>query len=266
MFLVSPEETPYDLKWRMFRISVRVHPLFWLVAGILSFDWVRMGIPHLLVAVACIFLSILVHELGHVVVGRWFGSYGHIVLYGFGGLAIGSNNLERRWQRVLVLFAGPGAQFLLLVLVCLASYAAYGEWVPDVRAMLITLLRGESDIPAQLLFVTISTLYFVNLVWPILNLLPVWPLDGGQIAREWFTYFTPRNGVRFALHLSIGVSVLLALHALLSWQQGRTLLIPYITEPFHAIFFALFAVTGIQALQAEEYQRRSFDPWDHERW
>src|SRR5437867_10402517 len=97
------QETPYDLKWRMFGIHVRVHPLFWLVAAFLSWGWVQWGIQHILLSMACIFLSILIHELGHVVVGKCFGSHGHIVLWAMGGLAIGSTQLSSRWQRVAVL-------------------------------------------------------------------------------------------------------------------------------------------------------------------
>src|SRR5947207_2300389 len=85
------QETPFDLKWRMFGIHVRVHPLFWVVAALLSRPFLEVGIPHILISMACIFLSVLIHELGHVVVGRYFGSHGHIVLWAMGGLAIGSN-------------------------------------------------------------------------------------------------------------------------------------------------------------------------------
>ena len=74
------QETPYDLKWRMFGIHVRVHPLFWLISGILAWDYIgRFGIPAFLIAVACIFVSILIHELGHVVMGNFFGSHGHTI-------------------------------------------------------------------------------------------------------------------------------------------------------------------------------------------
>ena len=60
------------------------------------------------------FVSILIHEFGHVWMGQAFGSRGHIVLYGFGGLAIGSNRLDSRWQRIAVSFAGPLAGFAFL--------------------------------------------------------------------------------------------------------------------------------------------------------
>ena len=44
--------------------------------------------------------------------------------------------------------------------------------------------------------------------------LPVYPLDGGQIARELFTLGNPRAGVIQSLQLSAGVAVLVALYAI----------------------------------------------------
>src|SRR5205807_2354897 len=84
----------------------------------------RSGIEYVLIWVACMFVSILVHELGHVIAGRLFGTNGHIVLYGFGGLAIGSSALTNRWKRIFVYFAGPLAGFILFGLVW--AFAKYG--------------------------------------------------------------------------------------------------------------------------------------------
>ena len=103
-------------------------------------------------------------------------------------------------------------------------------------------LASEPDVNPMLV-AALLTLFFVNLVWPLLNLLPIWPLDGGQISREWFTYFTPRNGVRFSLHLSIAVSVLLAFHALVAWKTGRSI-IPFFHDPLDILFFGMFAGIG----------------------
>ena len=47
-----------------------------------------------------------------------------------------------------------------------------------------------------------------------MNLLPVYPLDGGQIARELFTLGNPRNGIIQSLQLSVGAAVLVAAYAL----------------------------------------------------
>src|SRR5262245_37099251 len=61
----GPEPLPYDLRWRMFGIPVRVHWTFWLFTAILGFNIVEFGFVYLLVWMACAFVSILVHELGH---------------------------------------------------------------------------------------------------------------------------------------------------------------------------------------------------------
>jgi len=107
VYLFEPARTQFDLNFRIFGIDVRVHPMFWLVTAILGSGFERLGIEYLVSWIVLVFFSILIHELGHVLMGRMFGSFGHIVLYGFGGLAIGSSNLERRWQRNLVYVAGP---------------------------------------------------------------------------------------------------------------------------------------------------------------
>jgi Zn-dependent protease len=49
-------------------------------------------------------------------------------------------------------------------------------------------------------------------------LLPVYPLDGGQIARELFTLKNPRAGIVRSLQLSTGTAVLVAVYALTQEQ------------------------------------------------
>src|SRR5262249_19430237 len=120
--LHEPDQTQFDLRFQLFGIPVRVHPFFWLVGVILGFRALRdnpgpTGFFYLGLWLAVMFVSILVHELGHVFAGQAFGSNGHIVLYSFGGLAIGSADASERWQRIFVMFAGPLAGFLLLAVV-----------------------------------------------------------------------------------------------------------------------------------------------------
>src|SRR3954451_7375602 len=95
----EPERTAYDLRFRMLGTEVRVHPLFWLVSFFMGANLSKLGFGYVVLWVGCVFVSILLHELGHVLVGRLFGSEGHIVLYSLGGLAVGSNRLPSRWQR-----------------------------------------------------------------------------------------------------------------------------------------------------------------------
>src|SRR5262249_18087715 len=120
VMLLEPEQTQYDLRFSILGIRVRVHPLFWLTSVILGWNLVNVpeigtgnGLLNLVLWVACVFVWILLHEMGHVVMGRLFGSEGHIVLLAFGGLAIGSANLRERWQRIAVSAAGPAIQLVL---------------------------------------------------------------------------------------------------------------------------------------------------------
>jgi stage IV sporulation protein FB len=248
--LSEPNPTPWDLRWRMLGTNVSVHPFFWLLSALLGWDWFRVGqLPLLLLWIGCVFVSILVHEFGHVLMGRWFGSRDqYIVLYSFGGLAIGIH-VRQRYQRILVSFAGPLAQFLLLGLVLLAWYLLF--WTDG----------GLEEIPRRkqmpMLMIMLFMLGEINLFWPILNLLPIWPLDGGQIAREFCQMIWPEQGTVYALVLSGVLSAALAVHCLMG-AQGRPLF-PFlwmIGGMYMAIFFAMFAVSSFQAIQMENHLRR----------
>src|SRR5262249_43255267 len=151
---------------------------FWLVSAILGWNLTEIGLPYLFLWIVCSFFSILLHELGHIWMGRGFGSDGHIVLYGLGGLALGARDPRYRWQRVLVYLAGPGIQLLLWAVLWLGKKSAgdqVGTWPLQVRLALEIVMD-------------------INLYWPLLNLVPVWPLDGGRVARELCTWLSPRNG------------------------------------------------------------------------
>jgi Zn-dependent protease len=262
MLLLEPKPTPYDLRWSMFGIPIRVHPMFWLISAVLGWGWFQagdggaQGLAYVGLWVFCVFVSILIHEMGHVVAGQIFGTRGYIVLYGFGGLAIGSNNLRSRWQRIIVSLAGPGAQFLLLGVVWLI-------YEPVLRS----LAGGDYFRPVGL---TLFMLWIINLFWPILNLLPIWPLDGGMVSRELFEGSSRANGRRYSLILSMVVAIVLALQILMS-QGANPGLIPGLKQwmpfgPLTAIFFGLFAFQSYQEIQEERYRRRNWDddrlPWE----
>lgn len=241
MFLLEPEPTGFDLNWRMFGVRVRVHPLFWLVTLILGWPVAGEGdvsLTNLLIWVGCVFVSILAHEWGHVGAGLGFGAHGHIVLYSFGGLAVGSSNLRSRWQRMVVYLAGPLAGFLLLGLVLLALTVLNPSFLPvvleETKGMLGLPYRLSMDFREPLPWVRrgIEDLVWINLFWGLLNLLPVWPLDGGQVSREVFDEFAPGRGVRLSLMLSVVTG---ALFAILFWKRG---------QGYSAFFFAMLALNS----------------------
>jgi Zn-dependent protease len=253
MLLFEPNQTQFDLRWQMFGVPVRVHPMFWFVSVLLGWNLLQDpqgGVRVLLVWIACVFVSILLHEFGHVFVGRWFGSNGHIVLYGFGGLAIGSNALESRWQRIAVSLAGPAVQLLL--------WGAIRLWLKSAsHDVLQVLVRYE------LVGMAIVFLIEINLYWALLNLLPIWPLDGGQVARNLFEWRLGTDGTRAALWLSLITAAAFAINSLAA-ANGRPL-IPRVPAGglYTALLFGSLALSNYFELQQTPRGPRR---WQKQSW
>src|SRR5260370_30863543 len=76
MYLFEPPPTQLDLNFTLFGIHVRVHPMFWVVTAILGSN--QRDAKYVLLWIAVVFVSVLIHEMGHVLLGRSFGSDGHI--------------------------------------------------------------------------------------------------------------------------------------------------------------------------------------------
>lgn len=222
---VEPPQTRADLQWRMFGLPVRVSPWFWLLCLVSGYD-ASPTVDTLLMWFACVFVAILVHELGHALTARAFGARGgRIVLYGFGGLAINGGGLKR-WQRIIECFAGPGAGFVLFGVVFLLS-----RFVVDPATM------------SPLARVALHDLEWVCLWWGLVNLLPVYPLDGGQIAHELFLWRRPYDGMALALKFGVVAAALVTVGFGVLWFKG-------LTTGFPAFLFAILGVNNYMALRA----------------
>ncbi len=209
MLFQAPAPTRYDLRFTLADIPVRVHPLFWLMA--LLFGAISRDMVQLLIWVAVVFVSILIHEMGHALTMRYYGQAAEVVLYLGGGLAVPvSDRYGSRWtsrltmgQRILISLAGPGAGFTLalfvmIVVITLGGTIAYAPLfgiLPSVTGY----LRGGGVVVNSL----IEALLWVNVFWGLINLVPVQPLDGGNVAREYLTVADPLDGERKALQLSL---------------------------------------------------------------
>jgi Zn-dependent protease len=281
VFLLEPNPTKYDLRFRLFGVSVRIHPMFWLISALTGWGALDKGFEYVLIWIACVFVSVLIHEMGHVFMGRFFGSDGYVVLYSFGGLAVSSSALDNRWKRIAVYFAGPGAGFLYLgVLVGVLGFFApeHFENLVDKLRMLVGLPPLHVARQIQLILVPtltdeiVSDLVWINLFWGLINLLPIWPLDGGQICRDLATWFSRHNGVRISLVISLLLAGLIAVHALMA-ARG-TPLIPFlwmVGGNFVALMFGVFALQSYMLLQEQSQKpwREEYpSPWegDREKW
>jgi stage IV sporulation protein FB len=240
--LAEPARTSYDLNFRLFGFQVRVHPFFWLGAALLGAGTLNAGLHFLVIWIIIVFVSILVHELGHAVAFRRYGTDSYIVLWMFGGLAVPYSGVTGRWRRILIALAGPIAGFILCGLVY-GTHQLTGWGSP------------ANGLPVAYLY---AALVFVNLYWGIFNLLPVFPLDGGQVSRELCEARWRGRGLQVALKISIAVAGVVAIYSLICWfetQNGGGPLTDNLPwwfprgSIFTAILFAMLAVQSYQFLQ-----------------
>ena len=228
----------YDISFTLFGFPTIIQPFFWLVALIitaLSLGNINNDMPlwlaYLSVGSAGVLLSILVHELGHALTFRHlFHTPCTIVLHGFGGMAVPSHH-QRGYgfsgaaAQCFLAFSGPLAGFILAFF----AFALF-QFVP------------ETPITALFCYF-LSWTGTISIIWGIFNLLPIYPMDGGHIAREIFQYFFPRRGVEFSLILSMVLSVFFIAIAV---QQGKFPI---------AVIFGFFAYQNYQEWSIRSFRR-----------
>jgi len=246
MFLFQPPPpTRYDLRFSIAGIPVRVHPLFWLIALLLGSS---ADLIQLLIWVFVVFVSILVHELGHALAMRRYGQPSQIILHFAGGLTVpepvswgsGWANVSMRPnQEIFISLAGPGAGFLLAALVVVGATISGGSIVTNWLFGVIPLpVAALMPIGGRVLSLLLTMLLWVNVFWGLINLLPVYPLDGGNVSRYLLLQADPIDGVRKSLWISVIAGGLVAIAGLL-----------ILRSIYMAILFGLLAFQSYQSLQ-----------------
>ncbi len=206
------------MTFRIGNIPVQVHGSFFLTMLIFGMGDLKM--PALLVVwVVGAFVAVLAHELGHALAGRMFGLTPAIQLHGMGGTTSWTSGKKLTPAKNLVVsFAGPFVGLLL--------------GIPLYLVLTRVALPGfQSDAVWRLVQVTLG--------WSILNLLPIVPLDGGNITMAFFQLFTPKKGETIARVISILVALLVGAAALV-FMQGL----------FPVLMAGLFIFQNVKALRA----------------
>lgn len=222
-----------DLQFPLFGFPVTVQPFFWLLAVLLGasnlgpIENMPVWMANLAVLVAAVLVAVLVHELGHALTFRHlYGVPSIITVHTFGGVTVPLRQPKRSYSfagtcgQVFLAFSGPLAGFIL------AAALMY----------VLTILPEPQQLPAELMLNLLKWTAMLSIFWGIFNLLPIYPMDGGHIAREFLTYLFPYRGVRFSLILSMTCAALLAVLAL------------RLNTFFMVFFFAYFAYMNYQEL------------------
>ena len=165
---------------RLFRfagIDVYLHFTWFLVAAIFMTDYMRRYQSPIwgVLEYISLFVIVLIHEFGHALACRQVGGVANrIILWPLGGIAF-VNPPRRPGAYLWSIAAGPLVNVALIPIL-----AAAGNFVS----------QSENSLTPTDAYRFINDLRYINLGLLIFNMLPVFPLDGGQIVRGllWFPF------------------------------------------------------------------------------
>lgn len=166
---------------------------FWTLTSLVPFNLVRILWPLVLVG------SVYLHELGHALSSAYFGARPRrIVLHMFGGVAEVPPSLNS-YQELWVIAWGPLVSLILAVIGYFGAMFTY----------------SLSPFTAHLF----TVVFQINAILFIFNILPIYPLDGGQFYREWQSNRLGKNaGIRKSLPLSMATLIAMGLLSMvLQW-------------------------------------------------
>jgi Zn-dependent protease len=191
--------------FRFARIDVFLH---WSWFAVALFEINRRGESYTsltwnVLEYLALFIIVLLHEFGHALACRQVGGEANqIVLWPLGGVAY-VNPPQRPGATLWSIAAGPLVNVVLL---------------PVLGALWFSFrsLGWEDSMPNA--YALVRSVFVINLVLLIFNLLPIYPLDGGQILRSllWFAVGRARSLMVASVIGFAGVAGLAAL----AWQQG----------------------------------------------
>ncbi|MBX7256048.1 MAG: site-2 protease family protein [Candidatus Hydrogenedentes bacterium] len=220
------------MKWswrlgRIFGIGVYLHWTFLLLLAGIGFanlyqsgDAVKAAAG--IATILLLFGIVLLHELGHSLMARYFGiGTKDITLLPIGGLARLERMPEDPKQEFFVAIAGPAVN-VVLAIVCFALLLLQG---PADESMHLPKLVGGDLLP---------WLTMVNVSLVVFNMLPAFPMDGGRVLRALLATRMPyARATRIAANVGQAMALLFGLVGLLS-------------QNFLLVFIALFVWLGAE--------------------
>ncbi|HTZ65575.1 MAG TPA: site-2 protease family protein [Solirubrobacteraceae bacterium] len=174
-----------------------------------------------LVAVAVVlsfFASVILHELGHALMARRHGlEVAGIDLWAFGGLTRMRELPRTARAQLQVAIAGPLVTLGVIIVATIAGYLVS----PGVRFTEVAAGTGS----ATPVFVWLSWLAAVNVFVLVFNLIPAFPLDGGQIAQAliWWRTGDRNRATRWTGRAGQGFALALALYGIVEVGHGESL-------------------------------------------
>jgi Zn-dependent protease/CBS domain-containing protein len=181
-----------------------------------------------LAAAVGLFVSVLLHELGHALAARYYGiATRGIRLFIFGGVAELGGEPRRPLHEIVIALAGPAVSVLLILgfsfgtALLMLSGGLTLQPLEDGSGW--QLLGGSPWLSA--LTALLYYLGMINTALVLFNLIPAFPLDGGRVLRGilWLISGNYLASTRQAATVGIGFSWLLFLGGFLLAMMGHFL-------------------------------------------
>jgi Zn-dependent protease/CBS domain-containing protein len=163
-------------------IRVRVHVTFllfliWMGASFWS-EGGRAAAINGLAYILLLFLCVVLHEFGHIMTARRFGSQTlDVILLPIGGVARMKTIPEKPGQELAVALAGPCVNLVI----ALALFSLLGPQV-----IMQDVAQSAKDVHI------LSLLAVANIALAVFNLVPAFPMDGGRALRAVLSHWLGR--------------------------------------------------------------------------
>jgi len=206
------------------KIPLSIHPSFWIISFFVGYNTTAAPL-WILFWMGAVLLSVVVHELGHALIALYWGQRVRIELTIFGGVTVFEKGAVKELSTLkmaLCTLMGPVAGFLLAgIFYCISVYSPIGvqafRWIA-----------------------------LCNIIWSLLNLLPVYPLDGGKLMSMLFEVLFGHAGRRFSYFLS-GLFAIIFGYAFMTGERSI----------LAGALFLLFAFDSFRAWKQSKFTGRT---------
>ena len=150
-----------------------VLPVFILARGLILYSAEEVDEAFLQFALVLgVYACLILHELAHVAVARWVAlRLRDLTLYPIGGVVRLSELSERPWKEVRLALVGPVVHAMIALAIA-GTLVALGHTLSP---------RLTSPHPYVETF--FNRLFWLNVLFAVLHVLPAFPMDGGRLFR-----------------------------------------------------------------------------------
>jgi Zn-dependent protease len=201
---------------RLFGIPLYIHTTFLLLPAwmLLANSGIGLaGALFLMLVLVGVFACVVLHELGHALMARFFGiATESITLYPIGGVARLQRMSEKPFEEICIALAGPAVTLALVILFTPLAFVG-------------VLLGGLSFHPGASLGAGVGAFFIqvwgANLLLLVFNLLPCFPMDGGRVFRAILAHWKGQlRATEIAVKVGLVVAFFIACLSFLRPFQG----------------------------------------------